>query len=324
MDQINWGIIGCGDVTEYKSGPAFNKVPNSRLIAVMRRNAAKAADYASRHGVPKWYTDANRLLQDPDINAIYIATPPSSHAEYAKAALQAGKMVYVEKPMAHTCADADQMVKMTTESKGKLVVAHYRRRWPLFLKVKHLLEQKAIGDVRFVRIEMYKTPPSPEDLAQEKTAWRVNPAIAGGGFFHDLAPHQLDLLYYFFGEAAIVSGVGVNQGHLYPADDMVAGHLLFENGIVGTGAWCFHASYQSDWCDIIGSEGKIGFSFFGGNKIEWKRGYDTQYLEFEPLQHVQQPMIERVVQYFLDRAPNPCTAAEGALIMRWIEQFTKG
>src|SRR4051812_958457 len=102
MKKINWGIIGCGDVTELKSGPAFNKVTNSSLIAVMRRNAAKAKDYALRHNVPKWHNDANKLINDLEVNAIYIATPPSSHEAYALAAINAGKPVYVEKPMANT------------------------------------------------------------------------------------------------------------------------------------------------------------------------------------------------------------------------------
>src|SRR5205085_11613785 len=99
MDRINWGIIGCGDVTEIKSGPAFNKVKNSSLIAVMRRDAEKAKDYAQRHNVPKWYDNADQLINDPDINAVYVATPPSSHEEYTLAAISAGKPVYVEKPM---------------------------------------------------------------------------------------------------------------------------------------------------------------------------------------------------------------------------------
>ncbi len=111
MKKINWGIIGCGDVTEVKSGPAFNKVKNSALVAVMRRDAAKAEDYAKRHNVPKWYTDANSLINDPDINAIYVATPPSSHEAYSIAALQAGKPVYVEKPMSMNAAEAENMMK---------------------------------------------------------------------------------------------------------------------------------------------------------------------------------------------------------------------
>ncbi len=319
MNNLQWGIIGCGDVTEVKSGPAFNKVPGSQLVAVMRRDADKAADYAKRHGVPKWYSDAAQLINDPEVNAIYIATPPSSHEEYTIAAINAGKPVYVEKPMAGTYAAGKRMAEAAKQKNIKLVVAHYRRRWPLFLKVKQLLEEKAIGDVRLARIEMYKPAPTKDELAEEKTSWRVDPAIAGGGFFHDLAPHQLDLLYYFFGPVKTIQGISTNQGGLYAADDLVTGSILFENNIAFSGAWCFNASYSSDWCDIIGSKGKIGFSFFSGNTIEWRRADHTQHFQFDPLPHVQQPMIESVVQYFLGKGPNPCTGEEGAEVMRWIE-----
>jgi len=97
---IHWGIIGCGDVTELKSGPAFQKVPGSKLVAVMRRNADLARDYAKRHGVARWYSDASELINDPQVDAVYVATPPDSHALYAIQAMKAGKPVYVEKPMA--------------------------------------------------------------------------------------------------------------------------------------------------------------------------------------------------------------------------------
>ena len=97
---IGWGIIGCGDVTEKKSGPGFQKARDSRLVAVMRRNTERARDYASRHGVPRWCDDARALVDDPEVDAVYVATPPSSHREYTLLAAGAGKPVYVEKPMA--------------------------------------------------------------------------------------------------------------------------------------------------------------------------------------------------------------------------------
>ncbi|HET7898336.1 MAG TPA: Gfo/Idh/MocA family oxidoreductase, partial [Flavisolibacter sp.] len=125
--KIRWGIIGCGDVTEVKSGPAFSKVPNSELVAVMRRDAAKAEDYARRHKVGKWYSDATALINDPDVNAIYVATPPLQHEDYTIQALKAGKPVYVEKPMAIDAAAAKRMVQAANETGTKLSVAHYRR-----------------------------------------------------------------------------------------------------------------------------------------------------------------------------------------------------
>lgn len=103
--QIKWGFIGCGEVTEKKSGPAFSLVPGSRVVAVMSRNKEKARSYAERHGIPKWYTDPQELVDDPDVNAIYIATPPSTHATFAIMAMKADKPVYVEKPLASNYED---------------------------------------------------------------------------------------------------------------------------------------------------------------------------------------------------------------------------
>jgi len=323
MKKINWGIIGCGDVTEIKSGPAFNKVKNSKLIAVMRRNAEKAKDYALRHNVPKWYTNANDLINDPDVNAVYVATPPSSHEEYALAAFKAGKPVYVEKPMALDAASAGRMVKKANEKNLKLSVAHYRNAQPIFNKIKQLLDEKAIGDVRFVNSELYKPSLSAEELSVPKTAWRVDPDIAGGGLFHDLAPHQFGLMYYFFGEPEKIAGIALNQAGLYNADDIVAGNILFKDGVVFNGIWCFNVSKEDekDNCRIFGERGTISFTFFNQRDVMMTVEGSKETFSFETLQHVQQPMIEKVVEYFLHEGPNPCSGEEGVAVMKLIDEF---
>ncbi len=325
MKKINWGIIGCGDVTEKKSGPAFNKVKNSSLVAVMRRNAEKAKDYASRHNVPKWYVDAMQLINDADVNAVYIATPPSFHEAYTMAALQAGKPVYVEKPMALNYASAIKMMNASKETNIKMAVAHYRREHPYFKKIKQLIDGKSIGEIRFANLNFYKKILSKEQLEVPGYAWRVNAAVAGGGLFHDLAPHQLDLMYYFFGKVDKVSGIAINQSHLYNADDLVTGNILFKSGIVFTGLWCFNVDGQNekDLCEITGSEGKISFSVFGQQKITLDKNGETEIISFNAPEHVQQPMIEKVVEYFLDEGPNPCSAEDGAQVMHIIDQFTQ-
>jgi predicted dehydrogenase len=322
MEKITWGIIGCGDVTEVKSGPAFNKVSDSALTAVMRRDAAKAEDYARRHNVPKWYDSADQLINDPDINAIYVATPPSTHEEYTLAALNAGKPVYVEKPMANTHAAALKMADAAAAKKGKLVVAHYRRQQQRFKKVKQLIADKAIGEVLYARIELCKPPLTKEELTDPKVAWRVDPAIAGGGIFHDLAPHQLDLMYYFFGPVEKANGVATHQGVNYAADDMVTGNILFKNGVTFSGIWCFNAPSAIDGCEITGTTGKISFTVFSTNAITLSAGGKITTHEFDDLPYVQQPMIDATVQYFLGKGPNPCSGYEGAEVMRLIEVFT--
>jgi predicted dehydrogenase len=187
MQEIKWGMIGCGDVTEVKSGPAFNKVPNSSLVAVMRRDAEKAKDYAFRHGVPKWYADGEELINDPEVNAIYIATPPAQHEAYCLLALAAGKPVYVEKPMTLNAESGLRMEEASVRYDTKLTVAHYRRAQPMFLKVKSLLEDGVIGDVRFSSLQMLQ-PQQSDLIANVESNWRLDPAISGGGLFHDLAP----------------------------------------------------------------------------------------------------------------------------------------
>lgn len=322
MKKIKWGIIGCGNVTEFKSGPAFNKVQNSSLVAVMRRNADKAADYAFRHNIARWYNDADKLINDPEVNAIYIATPPSSHEEYSLAAINAGKPVYVEKPMTLNSASAKRMIDTARAKNVKLVVAHYRREWPLFKKLKELIEDKAIGELIDVNLRFNKTTLTVNDLKDERMAWRVNPAISGGGLFHDLAPHQLDIMYQLFGEEEQISGIAVNTGGLYKAADTVSGKIKFSNNIRFVGNWNFNSATDDDLCEITGSRGKLVFSFFKGNSIDIHINNHIRRLEFDYLQHVQEPMIEKTVQHFLGQADNPCNGDSGVKIMQWMDAMT--
>jgi predicted dehydrogenase len=322
---INWGIIGCGNVTEVKSGPAFNKVPGSSLVAVMRRDAEKAKDYAARHHVPTWYADANELINDPNVHAINVATPPDSHEKYVVASLQAGKPVYVEKPMSTDLASCIRMRDAAASSGVKLTVAHYRRALPMFIKIKDLIDSKAVGDIRTVRLSMLQ-PDQSTLIANSETNWRVDPAVGGiGGLFYDLAPHQLDLMVHFFGAIAESKGMSTNQAGLYGAKDIVTGLVQFKNNILFTGTWCFTVApeLKEDLCEIIGSRGKISFSMFG-NRVTIQKGDELEELVFVHPEHIQQPMIEQVVKYFSGNGPNPCSAADAIESMQLMEKFVYG
>jgi predicted dehydrogenase len=320
--MIKWGIIGCGNVTEVKSGPAFKKVADSDLVAVMRRDAEKAADYAQRHNVSKWYSDANTMMSGAGINAVYIATPPSSHLDYALNALAKGFNVYVEKPVTRNAAEARAMAAAVKQSNAKLTVAHYRRAVPMFLKVKELLDTQTVGDVRTVQIRMWQSR-KPMLIADTATNWRVLPEFSGGGYFHDLAPHQLDLMLYFFGEPEKYHGFSLNQSAATPADDHVCGEILFKNKVVVNGSWCFNVaeSLTTDTCEIIGTKGRITFPFFG-NYVSWKTDTEEETITFQHPQHIQQPMIEKIVAYFKNEGPNPCSIDEAVVLMEIIDAFT--
>lgn len=295
MRQIKWGIIGCGDVTEVKSGPAFNKVEGSQLVAVMRRDAAKAQDYAQRHKVPRWYSDAAQLIHDPEVNAIYIATPPASHASYAIAAMQAGKPVYVEKPMARSYEECLAMIAASEETGMPLYVAYYRRTLPGFLKVKSLIEAGAIGQPLLVNIRLCR----PANAAEKAdAAWRTQPQLSGGGIFHDLASHQLDYLDYLFGPIVELSGSAVNLGGYYEADDTVVASFKHANGVVGSGAWSFvtNADGQKDSMEIVGTEGRIDFASFAHTPLQLFKDGKEERITYEVPENIQYYLIEQVVK----------------------------
>lgn len=323
MSDINWGIIGCGNVTEKKSGPAFKKIAGSDLVAVMRRDGAKAADYAQRHQVSQWYNDADKLMDEAGVNAIYIATPPASHLEYALAGLQKGLNVYVEKPVTRNAAEARAMAEAVKQSNSKLTVAHYRRAVPMFLAIKELIDQKKVGDIRTVQIRMWQSR-KPELIAKTEDNWRVQPELSGGGYFHDLAPHQLDLMLYYFGEPEKYHGFSLNQSGSTPADDHVCGQILFKNKVVVNGSWCFNVAENQtiDTCEIVGTEGKITFPFFG-NYVNWKTDTEDETITFQHPQHIQQPMIEKIVAYFKNEGPNPCAIEEAIVLMDIMDSFTQ-
>jgi predicted dehydrogenase len=297
LKEVRWGIIGCGNVTEVKSGPAFSKVDNSSLIAVMRRDARLAEDYAKRHNVPRWYSQANDLVNDPEVNAVYVATPPHMHSTYAIRCAEAGKSVYVEKPMALNVRECAEMLAACKANGTQLFVAYYRRSLPRFLKIRDLIvSDKAIGTPRFVNCTLYRALEEkyrhPADLP-----WTVVPKISGGGLFVDLACHTLDILDFLLGEITSVRGHASSQCGAYPAEDCVSMSFLFRNGMHGCGMWNFGSHERFDEVQIVGSEGRISFSTFGAGEIVVARPGepDQRYAVSNPV-HIQQPMIARVVQ----------------------------
>lgn len=323
LHTISWGIIGCGNVTEIKSGPAFYKIPGSSLVAVMRRDAAKAKDYAERHGVSKWYTNASELINDPAVNAIYVATPPKYHEACTIAALLAGKPVYVEKPMSVNTASCLRMQTASDQTGVKLCVAHYRRALPMFNRIKQLLDEGVVGKIRTVKLTMLQ-PDQSSVIALTENNWRVDPEMAGAGLFFDLAPHQLDLMVYLFGKAVETYGLAANQAGLYKAEDVVTGIMRLENDILFNGQWCFTVAegMEEDLVEINGSDGKISFPVFG-YEVTIQTGNEKKVLTFEPPAHIQQPMIAKVVQYFLGKGNNPCSAADAILSMTVMDSFAK-
>lgn len=312
---IRWGVIGCGNVTEKKSVPAYQMTQDFQVNMVMRRNAEKAEDYAKRHKVPNWTTSAKEIIENPDTDAVYIATPPDTHKFYALQVAAAGKPCCIEKPMAPNYQDSLAIYQAFKTKNLPLFIAYYRRSLPRFKKIKEWLDQKLIGDVRHIHWQKTK-PPNDIDLSGEYN-WRTDKAIAPGGYFDDLASHGLNLFAQLLGDVKEAKGIALNQQGLYSAYDVVSGIWLHEGGITGEGNWNFGTYHRIDKAEIFGSEGKISFSVFDEGPIELENASGHQVLEIPHPIHIQQFHVENIKDHLLGKAVHPSLGDSG-LHTSWI------
>jgi predicted dehydrogenase len=303
MDRVRWGIVGVGDVTERKSGPAFQQADRSELVAVMRRRADLAADFARRHGVPRWYDDADALIGDPDVDAVYVATPPDSHRDLVLRVARAGKPVYVEKPMARTAAECREMIAACENAGVSLYVAYYRRAQPRFETVRSLLEGGRLGRLRTVSIRNER-PAAPGDTVEQ---WRLRPEVSGGGFFVDVGSHLLDLLDWLLGPVIEVAGSATNRAGRYPAEDLVTATFRFESGVAGVGLWDYDSSQTTDEVEITGTTGRLAFSCFADGPLRLVTDAGTELIPAPYPATVQLPLVQTVVDALTGHGHCPST-----------------
>jgi predicted dehydrogenase len=316
VERVRWGIIGVGNVTEAKSGPGFQQAERSELVAVMRRNGDLAADYARRHGVPRWYDDADELINDPEVDAVYVATPPDSHREYAVRVARAGKPVYVEKPMARTALECEDMISACDEAGVGLFVAYYRRAMPRFATVKQLLDDGRIGQLRSVSIRNER--PAHLDGA-DHGGWRVNPEISGGGHFVDLGSHILDLLDWLLGPVTYAAGTATNRGGRYRAEDLVTGVFSFRSGIEGVGIWNYDSFQHQDQVEVIGTAGALRFSCFTDEPLRLLTARGVEQIKAPYPETVQLPLIQTVVNALTGHGESPSTGHSAVRTARVID-----
>ncbi len=336
--MIRWGIIGCGDVAEVKSGPGFRLVEGSDLVAVMRRDGAKAEDYARRHNVPYWFDNADAVIQHPEVDAVYIATPPGSHLDYAQAVCAAGKPCYVEKPMARSHAECVAMIAAFEKARLPLFVAFYRRSLARFIKAKELVETGRIGQITGVSYRFASASHRRTDAAH--LPWRLQAEEAGGGLFLDLGCHTLDILDFILGPLGEVEGVAANLAGPYDVEDSVAMRFRTPSGALGTAAWNFVSGVNTDIIEITGTEGQLAFSTFGNEPVRLRAlpgassttfpGQGAKAAATSPAElqdetldlpnptHIQQPLIQTIVDELHGKGVCPSTgvtAARTALVM---------
>ncbi len=297
MLSVRWGILGCGDVCEVKSGPGFQQAEGSELVAVMRRDGALAEDFARRHGVAAFYDDADRLIADPNVTAVYIAAPPGSHLELASKVAAAGKPAYVEKPMARNHQECRRMVAAFEAVRQPLFVAYYRRALPRFLKAKQIVDEGRLGTLR--KIDVRFANAGQLGLERDRLPWRVQAEHAGAGLFLDLASHTLDVLDFLFGALQNVGGQARNVASVTDVEDQVSLSFETSTGARGAGTWNFASSAREDSISVTGSAGTLRLSTFGDTPVELETASGTELFTRSFPRTIHGPMIQSIVQSLL-------------------------
>ncbi len=267
MKQIGWGIIGCGDVADRKAGAAFNRIPDSRLVAAMRRDGDAARAFAERHGAQLATTDADAVIAHPDVDIVYVATPPSHHLEYAQRVARAGKACLVEKPAGRSLHELEQMRDAFERAGAPLFVSYYRRHLERYRKIKEILRSGVLGEIASVTYTASKKPKSKR--------WALDVAVSGGGHFYDICGHMLDLFDDWFGPLDLFGASVRNVLPEHVAEDVVSLSFVSGRGIVGSAHWNFAASHNRDDLVIEGTRGRLLLSGTSVDKpVRMERSHD--------------------------------------------------
>ena len=308
-NTVNWAIIGCGDVAERKGGPPLYKTPGSALHAVMSRYMAKAENFARRHQAEVAYDDLNILLKDEMIDAVYIATPVFLHHEQVLLAAEAGKHILCEKPMAMDVQQCQKMIDACKRNDVMLMVAYYRRLFPVILKLKSLLASGVIGKAVFARIENHSVLNFTEEWAVD---WKFDHQKSGGGVLMDIGSHRLDLLLYLFGDVADINGHAETASLPMAVDDSVTFELKFNSGIRAIGSICWNLHQSSDLIEVFGTEGKISIPEINDGRIIVETKENREILQLPVLSFTHSGLIENFRDHLANGSPN-CSPGESAI-----------
>lgn len=320
MKTVKWGVIGTGDVMEIKSGPGLYKAEGSSLYGVYNRNLDKARNYAKQHGVPTVFREADELIHSSNVDVVYIATPPVSHFDYAIRTLQAGKILYIEKPITMNYQQALDIQMLAREKQRPVYAAFYRRGLEKFIEIKRQLECGAIGAVRYVNV--VQTAPLADAFSNPvNIPWRVQPEVSGGGLFMDVGTHVLDTLMLFFGEYEWLSGKALNQGAYYSAEDTVCASFQFKNGVVGTGQWCFVANETVNKVEIVGDKGRICYDAMAADHFSLISQGNEKEFQFTVPEHIAMPYQQAVVNELLGKSVSFANFDHAVNLMQMIDQL---
>lgn len=298
MNEVKWGLIGCGDIARKRVATGLSSANHSALVAVSRARSDLAAEFAREFGVGKHYSDWRQMVEDSEVNAVYIATPVYLHIEQALAAAKAGKHILCEKPMALDVTECDVMIAACREHGVRLGVAYYRHFYPAVQRIKEIIQSGEIGTPIVAQVNAFERfNPSPG----ADRSWLVDRKKAGGGPMMDFGCHRIEILINVFGKLQSARALTTNA--LFPRDveDTAVALLGFENGMQAVVSISHAAREPLDTLDIFGSEGTIRIPVLNQGVLHIKSSQGERAEELPPAANLHLPMIQDFVDAVLDQ-----------------------
>jgi predicted dehydrogenase len=308
--KFGWGIIGCGNVVEKKSGPSILQAGGSRIVGVMRRDADKARPFADAGGIALCTDDAEAVIRHPEVDIVYVATPPAQHRQYVLAAAAAGKHVLVEKPMGLSAAEDREMIAACRAAGVELFVAYYRRFHPHVQKMKELVDSGRIGRPVSAVIE-YAQPPAPGTSWGD--GWRLQPEISGGGLFVDVVSHRIDLMIYLLGEPQEVCGLTAQVEPATGVERAVSVAVRFADGALCSVSGDFVSGRSADRFVIAGTQGVIEAAALDSHAFTLRAGKLEEDYRFEKDSGPHLGLVRHIEAVLAGNQPNASSGEQGQL-----------
>ncbi|MFC2007347.1 Gfo/Idh/MocA family protein [Chloroflexota bacterium] len=253
---IGWGILGTGTHAGSTTAPSINGAANSKIVAVCDLSMERAGEFAAKHGVEHVYDSLDKMLENPALDVLYIATPNYLHARQAVQAAEAGKHILCEKPMTITVEDAELMVAACDKNKVKLGVSFPARYHPAHIEARHYIQSGIVGEINVVKAQYCRG--GSRGSWSTWSPWRSDPSMGGAGALYGQGVHPIDLLRFMLdSEIEEVRALTDENPPEYPVDDMAYVIIRFENGVTGVVICGMLAPRSENDAVLYGSKAKI-------------------------------------------------------------------
>ncbi|HSB28309.1 MAG TPA: Gfo/Idh/MocA family oxidoreductase [Pyrinomonadaceae bacterium] len=317
---VAFGLIGCGDIAQKRVAPVLSSSPVCKLVAVSRARSQFAESFAKKFGALRWYADWRELLQDKDIAAVYVATPVHLHAEQTIAAIEAGKHVLCEKPMALTVVDCNRMIAASNRQNVKLGVAYYRHFYPVVVRIKQIINEGEIGTVVAAQMNAFEWFDPPADHPR---SWVLKKQLSGGGPMFDFGCHRIEVLLDIFGSVDEVKAMSSNKLFRREVEDVATVIIDFERGPIATLTVAHSAREPQDTLDIFGSKGSIHVPVLNEGKLRVLTEAGVREEFYPPAANLHQPLIEDFARAIMEDRSPVVDGAIGLAVAQIEEEITR-